>query len=201
MHRTRRAFTLIELLVVIAIIAILAAILFPVFAKAREKARQTSCASNEKQIMLATLQYVQDYDERYFQIPYGGANTMPYWDVLQPYMKSRQLFVCPSYTGGFNQDYKAPQPPRTNPDPGFNYMWSEQLMANGLTLGSIIEPANRVAFTEGNWAVNGWNWNGVIDRGRPGANHTDGVNAAFIDGHVKWLKFDAFRGIEPDPTR
>src|SRR5579863_7373346 len=71
-----RGFTLIELLVVIAIIAILAAILFPVFAQAREKARQTSCVSNEKQILLAIMQYTQDYDESY---PLGEAGTT-HWD-------------------------------------------------------------------------------------------------------------------------
>src|SRR5438309_4163016 len=70
----RRAFTLIELLVVIAIIAILAAILFPVFAKAREKARQTSCLSNTKQIMLGQKMYVQDYDEQFVAQP-GDSNT------------------------------------------------------------------------------------------------------------------------------
>src|SRR3569833_218640 len=96
----RRAFTLIELLVVIAIIAILAAILFPVFAKAREKARQISCASNERQIGLAILQYVQDSDE---QFPAGYSNTSPLsflpgagWaGSVQPYIKSTGLIKCP----------------------------------------------------------------------------------------------------------
>ncbi len=121
--RTSSAFTLIELLVVIAIIAILAAILFPVFAKAREKARQSSCQSNLKQLSLAVLQYCQDYDESY--TPYanwpGGWNTpvvqtdtsMPgakfqtsngtvqgyyvcWMDLVMPYCKNVQLFNCPS---------------------------------------------------------------------------------------------------------
>jgi len=69
MSHKRRGFTLIELLVVIAIIAILAAILFPVFARAREKARQASCESNEKQLMLSVLMYVQDFDERFRRLP------------------------------------------------------------------------------------------------------------------------------------
>ncbi len=103
----KRAFTLIELLVVIAIIAILAAILFPVFAQAREKARQTSCLSNLKQIGLAQMQYVQDYDETYPMAYYyknntattNGGSTGGYvtWTVLMyPYIKSAQVFVCPS---------------------------------------------------------------------------------------------------------
>jgi len=92
----RSGFTLIELLVVIAIIAILAAILFPVFAQAREKARQASCVSNEKQLGLAVLQYVQDYDETY---PFGMDDN---WDwqqtwtyTVQPYVKSLGVFQCP----------------------------------------------------------------------------------------------------------
>src|SRR4028118_301810 len=87
----RRAFTLIELLVVIAIIAILAAILFPVFAQAREKARQSSCASNQKQIGLAILQYNQDYDEMYPMGMYGSSasGTPCSWAcMIQPYTKN-----------------------------------------------------------------------------------------------------------------
>src|SRR6056297_1595143 len=104
----RRGFTLIELLVVIAIIAILAAILFPVFARAREKARQTSCLSNVKQIGLAWQMYVQDYDEcippyyvpnsvRGPELPDIGASTTLYWqDLIYPYTKNFQIWVCPS---------------------------------------------------------------------------------------------------------
>ena len=99
-----RGFTLIELLVVIAIIAILAAILFPVFAQAREKARQTSCSSNLKQIGTAMLMYVQDYDETYpnrrFEPFDPSDNNLRYDDhslrsVIQPYVKNWDVFVCP----------------------------------------------------------------------------------------------------------
>src|SRR5215470_19728393 len=107
----RKAFTLIELLVVIAIIAILAAILFPVFAQAREAARKTSCLSNTKQLGLAIMQYVQDYDEMYpsnsWDTPAIGVTDQDtkdptyksaiiwMWRVM-PYMKNKQILVCPS---------------------------------------------------------------------------------------------------------
>jgi len=110
-RHARRAFTLIELLVVIAIIAILAAILFPVFAQAREQARKTSCLSNTKQLGLSIMMYVQDYDETYPMNSYdgmaigtadnetGSANYIStdtwMWEVL-PYIKNRQILVCPS---------------------------------------------------------------------------------------------------------
>src|SRR5438552_4065474 len=114
-HRNRRTgFTLIELLVVIAIIAILAAILFPVFAQAREKARTTSCLSNTKQIGLASMMYVQDYDETFYSQPWPGGcpqaqtgywidqpgQPVQHWATLvYPYTKNAQLFRCPSFKG------------------------------------------------------------------------------------------------------
>jgi len=90
----KQGFTLIELLVVIAIIAILAAILFPVFAQARDKARQSMCLSNAKQVALAVMQYTQDYDERYPSAHWGI-----YLVAVQPYMRSLEMWRCPSYSG------------------------------------------------------------------------------------------------------
>lgn len=113
----RRGFTLIELLVVIAIIAILAAILFPVFGRARENARRTSCLSNQKQIGLGLMQYIQDYDESLPAVTWGDScadqarargdvnynGLLSFPISLQPYIKSYQLLVCPSdpIAGGF----------------------------------------------------------------------------------------------------
>jgi prepilin-type N-terminal cleavage/methylation domain-containing protein/prepilin-type processing-associated H-X9-DG protein len=114
----RKGFTLIELLVVIAIIAILAAILFPVFARARENARRASCQSNLKQIGLGMMQYTQDFDEKYSLMYYyansssgqewSSTNTGDYkWmDAIFPYVKSEQLFVCPSSNNQRYQYYK-----------------------------------------------------------------------------------------------
>lgn len=106
MNRTlsnKRAFTLIELLVVIAIIAILAAILFPVFAQARERARAVSCVSNLKQIGLGTMMYVQDYDETFpvafpniAPINGGTVDVVPFESMIEPYTKNRQMWACPS---------------------------------------------------------------------------------------------------------
>src|SRR5215213_8508984 len=105
MHRigNRRGFTLIELLVVIAIIAILAAILFPVFAQAREKARQSSCLSNCKQICLATMQYVDDFDETFPKGWHGYPGAVYWFTVIAPYVKNggtladQGVYKCPSW--------------------------------------------------------------------------------------------------------
>ena len=103
---TRQGFTLIELLVVIAIIAILAAILFPVFARARENARRASCQSNLKQMGIGAMQYSQDYDETICpsllnDAGYTDAQSPSFVDLLQPYVKSLQIFSCPSTTGSY----------------------------------------------------------------------------------------------------
>lgn len=156
--KSRQGFTLIELLVVIAIIAILAAILFPVFARARENARRSSCQSNMKQIGLGMLQYVQDYDEKFmlgeakrFDIQPGVPSSFDL--VIQPYTKSMQVFVCPSDTrsqvqGGALGTY------------GTNlrrsYAMAEYLApnnsgtdsGNGLALAQINQPALTLMATE-----------------------------------------------------
>jgi len=100
MKTKRFGFTLIELLVVIAIIAILAAILFPVFARARENARRASCQSNLKQLGLSFIQYTQDFDERYpISLAWNGttpAESRGWMSTIQPYLKSEQIMRCPS---------------------------------------------------------------------------------------------------------
>ena len=110
---TGKGFTLIELLVVIAIIAILAAILFPVFQRVREKGRQIACLSNTRQLGLAFLQYSQDYDETmpYQYLPVGGgANAgKPHWmDFLYPFVKSEAVFTCPSRNGESSNSLSGP---------------------------------------------------------------------------------------------
>lgn len=133
----KKGFTLIELLVVIAIIAILAAILFPVFARARENARRSSCQSNLKQIGLGFVQYIQDYDER---MPVGitadVSNPYGWADAIQPYLKSTQIYQCPS-------DTVAPQTGVANPTAaGYTDYY-----ANSYVLGTSQAQLNNVALT------------------------------------------------------
>jgi prepilin-type N-terminal cleavage/methylation domain-containing protein/prepilin-type processing-associated H-X9-DG protein len=119
-----QGFTLIELLVVIAIIALLAAILFPVFARARENARKSSCANNLKQIGTGLLQYIQDYDETFPIMPYNS-NAGPGLGVfLQPYTKSTQIWRCPSHSSAGTLNVAL-----TNPSYGYNTAF----FANGAT--------------------------------------------------------------------
>lgn len=95
-QKLKQGFTLIELLIVIAIISILAAILFPVFARAREQARKAACQSNLKQLGLAVMMYLQDNDEKYPYARMAGSSGFYWFDVYNPYVKNRQIWVCPT---------------------------------------------------------------------------------------------------------
>jgi prepilin-type N-terminal cleavage/methylation domain-containing protein/prepilin-type processing-associated H-X9-DG protein len=202
----RNGFTLIELLVVIAIIAILAAILFPVFAKAREKARQSSCLSNLKQIGLAFMQYAQDYDETlptdWITLPGGTAWTNRYsWRaMIFPYIKNTQIFSCPSdsysYSGAlagmcqnnegsipgsygdntFHWDTGVPNPPGTT----YCRLGAIALPAQLVLAGDSTGGSHQISFQAN--TLNTF-------RGDAGSmRHNDGANYCFADGHAKWLK-------------
>jgi prepilin-type N-terminal cleavage/methylation domain-containing protein/prepilin-type processing-associated H-X9-DG protein len=189
--KRRKGFTLIELLVVIAIIAILAAILFPVFARARENARRASCASNLKQIGLGIMQYTQDYDERYLTEPgiAAGQNNTAWSTTIQPYLKSTQIFMCPS---GVQTVIVAPN--------GNDGMWEVNIptwtaRAQGhygmnsnfwdLAIGEVQKPAETaMAFDCTQMDASDLTVtfpNPILD----GSRHFDGINALFADGHVK----------------
>jgi len=158
----KSGFTLIELLVVIAIIAILAAILFPVFARARENARRSSCQSNEKQIALGFKQYLQDYDEKY---PVADAN----WPTaINVYTKSVQILRCPSASGSAASD--------------IDYLYNSKL---GAKRESVIQASALTVLNAEKDRANAINF--ATAPSAP-ARHFEGSNYAFVDGHVKWLK-------------
>jgi prepilin-type N-terminal cleavage/methylation domain-containing protein/prepilin-type processing-associated H-X9-DG protein len=205
----RKGFTLIELLVVIAIIAILAAILFPVFAKAREKARQSSCLSNVKQLGLGLMMYAQDYDETYmptgYVIPSIGTTVNTNWwrYLLYPYIKNWQIYLCPS--SAYRNDPSNCVNQLTN-----SYGYSQAL--DRRAQGSISTPAEFIAMGDsvhwigdcyGVWtyafaAPNGWPGNFSTDptiRTEANTRHNFGSNLCFADGHAKWYPTSAILGM------
>ena len=186
----RKGFTLIELLVVIAIIAILAAILFPVFAKAREKARQASCLSNLKQIGIAIMSYAQDYDERYNYGTYlvnGLDNWWPH--QLYPYIKNSQLFKCPS---GHSSGMGGVAFGVGGAAIDTSYGWNVYL--NSLAMAQLTAPADVVCALDTNGGTQIWDpthvWTpgNVADRIGGSGWHNEGCNIVYADGHAKWQK-------------
>jgi prepilin-type N-terminal cleavage/methylation domain-containing protein/prepilin-type processing-associated H-X9-DG protein len=197
----RRGFTLIELLVVIAIIAILAAILFPVFAKAREKARQTSCLSNVKQFSLAAMSYAQDYDEKFLPRSTGDAPVRWWAQLVEPYIKNQQMFACPSADGAaFRTCVNCGNPNETERPVhyGVNCGAGGQggtAMPNwqgpmGQAVGSIEKPAETIWIGDSG-CINLGPFNLYPTQGTTcptfASRHNEGTNFGFVDGHSKWL--------------
>ena len=209
---SRRGFTLIELLVVIAIIAILAAILFPVFAQAREKARAAACMSNTKQIATASVMYVQDYDENLvptYQYDAKGCPNLRWWyDMIMPYCKNWGVLQCPS-----GKQFNDCGTTKIDTKGKASGVWiSYGTCSNTWCVGSwgeakayavVVEPANTLWIAESSstspelWSRGGLRaWTCPKAEIAPGINpanvmcdrHNGGANYTFVDGHAKWLR-------------
>jgi prepilin-type N-terminal cleavage/methylation domain-containing protein/prepilin-type processing-associated H-X9-DG protein len=194
--RIRKGFTLIELLVVIAIIAILAAILFPVFAQARESARKASCLSNTKQVGAAVMMYVQDYDETFAPNKYVLPPNIlySYIDLHTPYMKNDGIMVCPSdakkpLLSAFLTGCGYPLVPQH--DLRFSYNGNYCLFNDGTTsrpvwaLAAIPRPTDTTVFYDG--FLNCQFFSPIAEPQKP-PRHQEGVNACYADGHARALR-------------
>ncbi len=197
----RRGFTLIELLVVIAIIAILAAILFPVFARARAKAQQNNCLSNVKQLMLGCMMYFSDYDQRTFT--YGAIQNgslvgspgdgvaAPY--AIYPYVKNAQIYLCPINLTNLG----ANNVPPVGPDWSYLFNQNETAYSYAGHLDRCTYPGEMWLFSERSIGERQTSIGTIrppcdaySTNGRLGKPHNDGANVGFLDGHAKWLSYD-----------
>jgi len=207
MPNRRRAFTLIELLVVIAIIAILAAILFPVFAQAREQARKTACVSNTKQIATAVIMYTQDYDELFPMSMYVTAPNIGFavYDAIAPYMKNVDILRCPSFAPGIDWQERLARVglvPQT-----FRYvgyvpnlgLFGENLCGTPFNkktpptaLPAVQLPVETVMLFDGymkrSALLDYYNFLAM-------ARHTEGISVNFTDGHSKYVRYSAVSNI------
>ncbi len=219
--KTSRGFTLIELLVVIAIISILAAILFPVFGRARSNARRSACLSNMKQLGLGLMQYTQDYDERLpgNEVAAGGRNQPLGWmepptagvpetyrnwaREIMPYVKSKQIYMCgeskPRSQDGPNSGTGEV------PEPGGNTNYLMNGIVDSVNLARIESPSELIFLHE----VRNFNRVAQVRPFRVAGSsppqattfqhayydrlHFDGANLLFCDGHVKWQRRDSMR--------
>jgi len=216
--RKTRGFTLIELLVVIAIISILAAILFPVFARARESARRASCISNLKQIGLAVMMYTQDYDEHYpihyvattvhyqgGEIPNFATSNYSNWNKeIYPYTKSVGLFVCPSAIDSDEASPYAPSVGNTNSYFGNGIIFRSGYTSTAspglhpaLSMAAVPNPTEIIMVqdsdttTLSSWVrpmTAGWSNFFTIWYKQQWSLHFSGSDLLFADGHVKWRK-------------
>ena len=198
----RNGFTLIELLIVIAIIAILAAILFPVFAQAQAKARQNDCLSNVKQIQLSMIMYASDNNQTgpvELQGPQYPANYDMQWpsEVL-PYIKNLQIFLCPSDAAPF-----ATAPGNTVP--ALSYGRNDYFDTNGTGIpwAWITYPAEMFSIMDAisqdveSDVTLAQTWQDITTNGAASTcRHGGGGNVGYLDGHAKWLPLASV----PDPA-
>ena len=210
-NMTRSGFTLVELLVVVAILALLAAILFPVFERVRENARQTGCLSNMKQISMGILQYEQDNDE---YLPtsgpqYSGGNPSPpdyTWKwMIYPYVRTTDVFACPSINDPKNQNVRTepagtPTPPQTETFEldyssndgvgcGTGPMPNSFPGPSSVLTAALVVPSQTILIGEGGTVSLQayYSLNEGPAYGNTIAHHFNGTNFAFADGHAKWM--------------
>jgi len=211
--RRRPGFTLIELLVVIAIIAILAAILFPVFAQAREKARASSCLSNQKQLGTAMAMYAQDYDERFphwrAEVPKSAEHPngkITWVENMQPYSKNKSIWICPS-----DNISAVPKNSYGGGSVALNSYWLNAYVFRwsglaakyppSVTLAEVNYPATTILFCDGpvNDGQHVWpgppvEWCGKVAWCiQAQERHSGGINFTFVDSHVKWHRVEALK--------